>query len=288
MFDLRLVNKSGNTMPAIRNQYMTLTSVEELHGVDNEFATSTSPYFDGDYVDHIRTSPRTISLTYALRPPIADSLKYFNSMVKSKQNATLIETREDGTEISIEGIVTVPPYTRWSDNTSVQVQLYCSKPYWRDLNTIVQDISAVFDLHEFQLDNGGLAFPEEGVEFGEYDSSMKKGFINNGDIEVGMTIEIVALGTVVNPKISLVGSSDFIGVNTTLNQGDFIIINTERGNKSVQRNGDDNKLVEVYDEVVYSGEDWLQLPTGYNELSVTAENENSNMYFNIYYKQGWQ
>ena len=112
---------------------------------------------------------------------------------------------------------------------------------------------------------------------------MKKGFINNGDIEIGMTIEIVALGTVVFPKIALIGTTDFIGVKTTLVQGDNIVINTERGNKSVKKNG-----VEIYDEVVYSGEDWLQLPTGYNELSVTADSGSGNMYFNIYYKQGWQ
>ena len=291
MIDLKFVNSKGDIMPAVQNQYMTLIDAEELHGVDNEFASSTSPYFDGDYVDHVRTNPRNITLTYALKTPIEESLKYFNSLVKSKQKATLIEIREDGSEISIEGLITVPPYTRWVESTSIQIQLYCSKPYWSDLETIIEDIGLVLDMHYFPFEDvtalqnldGGLAFPEEGIPFGEIDTNMTKGFTNNGDVSVGMTIEIVALGEVENPRISLVGSTDYITVNTKLNSGDFIIINTEKGNKSIQKNG-----VEVYDEIEYGGDDWLQLPTGYSELTITATSGSGNMYFNVYYKQGWQ
>lgn len=293
MIELEFINAKDISMNAIYNPYMTLTAVDQLHGVDNEYSTSTSPYFDGDYVNHTRTSPRTITLTYALKTPIEESLNYFNSIVKSKQKATLIETKEDGNQIKIEGIVTVPPYTRWSDTCSIQIQMYCSKPYWKDLQAIVEDISNVINLHYFPFENaealqnldGGLAFPESGITFGVYDIDATKGFTNNGTKEVGMIIEIVALNTVTNPRISKVNSdeNEFIGVNMTLEAGDWIRINTNRGEKSVT-----NADGEIYNEVVYSGDDWLQLDTGYNELSITSKEGTGNMYFTIYFNQEWQ
>lgn len=298
MIQLEFINAKGISMNAINNEYMTLTDVNNLHGVDIEMSSSTSPYFDGDQIDHMRVNPRSIALTYHLKTPIEDSLNYFNSIVKSKQKAKLIETKEDGTEISIEGIVTVPPYTRWSDNTTIQIQLYCSKPYWEDLKTIIEDIATVIDLHYFPFENeeallnndGGLAFPEEGIPFGEIDTNTTKVFYNNGDEAVGMVIEIMALGYIKNPRISKVSTTDdeFVGVNTEMQAGDWIRINTNKGEKSViNANG------EMYDEVIYSGNDWLQLDTGYNELSITAKDENDNdinhgMYFTIHYKQKWQ
>lgn len=293
MIQLEFINSKEASMNAIHNPYMTLTAVDQLHGVDNEFSTSTSPYFDGDYVNHTRTSPRTITLTYSLKTPIEDSLNYFNSIVKSKQKATLIETKEDGTQIKIEGIVTVPPYSRWSDTCAIQIQMYCSKPYWRDLQAIIEDISNVINLHYFPYESeekliandGGLAFPESGIAFGVYDLDATKGFTNNGTKPVGMIIEIVALSQVTNPRISKVNSDDneFIGVNMTLQTGDWIRINTNKGEKSVT-----NADGEIYNEVIYSGDDWLQLDTGYNELSITSEEGTGNMYFTIYFNQEWQ
>lgn len=293
MIGLEFINAKNISMNAIHNTFMTLTGVDQLHGVDNEYSTSTSPYFDGDYVNHTRTSPRTITLTYSLTPPIEDSLKYFNSIVMSKQKATLVETREDGSQIKIEGVITVPPYTRWSDKCSIQIQMYCSKPYWKDMQTITEDISNIINMHYFPFENaekleqldGGLAFTENGIVFGVYDVDAKKGFTNNGTKPVGMIIEIYALNTVTNPRISKVNTEDneFIGVNMVLQAGDWVRINTNKGEKSVSNAGG-----EIYNEVVYSGNDWLQLDTGYNELSITSDEGTSNMYFTIYFNQEWQ
>ena len=298
MIQLEFINAKGLSMNAIYNEYMTITDCEGLHGVDVEMSSSTSPYFDGDQVDHMRVSPRNITLTYHLHTPIEQSLKYFNSIVKSKQKATLIETKEDGTKISIEGIVTLPPYTRLSDATAVQIQLYCSQPYWQDLNTIIEDIANVINLHYFPFDNevalsnldGGLAFPEDGVAFGEYDEEGAKVFYNNGDEAVGMVIEIMALQTIVNPRISKVSTDEdeYIGAEITLNSGEWVRINTNKGEKHIE---DGNG--ELFNEVVYSGNDWLQLDPGYNELSISAKNEDgetitNGMYFTVRYKQKWQ
>lgn len=294
MIDLQFINAAGNAMNAIHNEYMTLVAVDGLHGVDNEMSSSTSPYFDGDYVDHIRTNPRSITLTYRLNTPIPDALKFFNGLVKSKQKATLVETQEDGKKIKIEGIVTVPPYTRWSDSVAVQIQLYCSKPYWKDAEYLVEELSNIIDEHYFPYEtaekllanDGGLAFPEEGVVFGNIDTNRVRQVINDGDISVGVKINIVALGKATNPIINNITTGDWIKINVTLNSGDWIEINTERGEKEIISNREDV----TWDSVTYNGNDWLQVATGYNELSGTTdeENEDDNIYFTVLMLRGWQ
>lgn len=291
MIELKFINARNVEMDAIHNKYMTITAIDSLHGVDNEFSSSTSPYFDGDVVDHIRTNPRTIVLTYALKTPIEDSLNYFNSIVKSKQKATLIETREDGSKISIEGIVTVPPYTRVSEKVAVQIQLYCSDPYWEDVLTMITDISVVIDSHCFPFDNeekllandGGIAFPESGIPFGELDTNSTKMVTNEGDVATGVIIQIVALDKATNPRITR-DNYNWIGVNVTMAAGDWIEICTIRGNKYIKSNRTDVNL----GNIIYSGNDWLQLETGDNELFARSEEGNQTIYFSIYHKRKWQ
>lgn len=307
MIELKFINARNVEMDAIHNDYMTITAIDSLHGVDNEFSSSTSPYIDGDVVNHIRTNPRTIVLTYALktsnirgkRTSIEDSLNYFNSMVKSKQKATLIETKDDGSKIEIQGIVTVPPYTRLSEQVSVQIQLYCPDPYWKDALTIVTDISTSLDMHYFPFDNeedllaneGGLAFPEEGIPFGELDINSRKIITNEGDVATGMVIEIIALDTVINPRITR-DSYNWIEVKTTMNANDNIRISTVRGDKYIT--SDTIKDIGIAN-IVYSGNDWLQIETGDNEFYGIArdplnpsETKNNAIYFSIYYKRKWQ
>lgn len=296
MLQLEFINAKGLSMNALRNKYMTITACDGLHGVDIEMSSSTSPYFDGDQVDHMRVNPRSITLTYHLHTPIAESLNYFNSIVKSKQKAKLIETRDDGTQIEIEGIITVPSYTRLSEATSVQIQLYCSQPYWEDAEIIIEDISTVINMFYFPFENeeklanldGGLAFLEEGIPVGLIDVDTTKVIENNGDEAVGMIIEIEALQQLKMPTLSNVNSNDFIAVNTTMNANDWIRINTRKGEKSVIKNGE-----EMFDEVMYGGDDWLQLDPGINELTITAQDMDGNpitsgLYFTIHYRQKWQ
>lgn len=297
MIGLTFINKAKQEMNAIVNNYMVLTDIEALHGVDNEFSSSTSPYVDGDVINHIHTSPRVISLTYALRTPITDSISYFNSIVKSKQRARLIETKEDGSEIEIEGIVTVPPYSRWSDQVSVQIQLYCSDPYWKDVQQVVTDISSTINMHYFPFEteekllanDGGISFLDDGVVFGEIDTNTTKNIVNAGDVDTGFKVQIVCVGkTATNPTISNVTTNEWLEINTPvpLQAGDYIEISTVRGNKYVKPSP--NRPDITIANIVYSGNDWLQLATGDNELRARSKEGGNSVYFSVFYQRRWQ
>ena len=94
-----------------------------------------------------------------------------------------------------------------------------------------------------------------------------------------MIITIIALANVVNPTIYKADGS-FIGVNDNMVVGDEIIINTNRGEKSIMKNGT-NILSKIK-----PGSSFLQLDTGDNELTIDSDgNTEGNVYFMLAFKR---
>ena len=169
---------------------------------------------------------------------------------------------------------------RFTSIATMQISLYCSQPYWEDVDYLVQDISEVIDLHYFtDYPDDMLYFPEEGIPFGEYDTNRTKVLENTGDVDVGLEIHIIALGNVENPVIYN-ADGEFIGINDTLSSGEEIIITTEKGNKTITKNGA-NIISKIMREST-----WLQLRTGENEFTIDSKDgTEGNMYFTVTYKR---
>ena len=124
-------------------------------------------------------------------------------------------------------------------------------------------------------------------DLGEFDFYRLKYFTNNGDIDVGMEIEIIAFDTVTNPVLTDV-YGEFFGVGhgtgskkVTMQAGDIIRINTNKGKKSVVLNGTTNLLDKVKPQST-----WLILRSGDNQFSIASDDESkTNMSFNLVFNQ---
>ena len=198
--ELILTNKNGQSLDLLRNKNrFILKSAEALHGIDTEILESKGAYTDGSSIDDVKALPRGIELTFKLIGNIKASIDYFTNVVKSKQYVSLVE-KENGREITIKGIATIPPYTRMAQSCEIVLSIYCPQPYWEDINNIVGVIAEKIDLLYFP--EMGLHFTETGRPFGTIDTTLEKTFNNNGDVKVGMLISIIALGEVTNPRIS--------------------------------------------------------------------------------------
>lgn len=288
--ELIFENKNGQRLDLLNNRkYFALTAAEGLHGVEVDFAETESPYTDGANVDNARALPRGIALKFALRGDIAASLDIFHAVVKSKQVGKLIK-REGERETKIEGRVTVPPYTRLSDAVAVELQLYCGQPYWEDVQELVGTISEIVDLLYFP--EAGRGFPVEGVPFGALNIERTQTITNDGDTSVGLTIVINALGEVINPRIACSSGEQngfYMKLNTTLNDGDEVIISTHKSAKQITINGLAYKNgVPILSLLEYVGSDWLQLETGANVFNITTDNDGANVYFYIYFSRRWE
>ena len=245
-------------------------------------------------IESVKALPRGIELTFTLRGNIKASIEYFTSIVKSKQMVTLREV-DGARDISIKGIATVPPYSRMLSMCKITLTIYCGQPYWEDTAYIVETISEYIDMLCFPQDgqhfiDNGKPFPYNGRPFGAIDTDLKKTFTNTSDTTVGMRISIVALGEVVNPRISCDTGEQvgwYMQLNVTLKENDEVEINTVKGERYIRINGEDTYNGEpIFNRLEWQGDDWLQIETGANTFSITTEGgaTNSNLYFDLIYK----
>lgn len=288
--ELIFENKNGQRLDLLNSRkYFALIAAEGLHGVDVDFAETESPYTDGSTVDNARALPRGIALKFALCGDVAAGLDLFHAVVKSKQLGTLIK-REGERETKIQGRVTVPIYSRISDRVEVELQLYCGQPYWEDVQELVGTISEIVDLLYFPEE--GRGFPEAGVPFGVINTEKIQTITNDGDTSVGITIVINALGEVITPRIACSSGEQngyYMQLNTTLKDGDEVIISTHKSAKSITINGSAYiNGVPILSLLEYVGEDWLQLETGENVFNITTDNDGANVYFYIYFSRRWE
>lgn len=285
---LTLINKNNQILDLLNNRdKFILSGAEGLHGIETAIAESESPYTDGTTAESVKALPRGIELTFTLRGNIQTSIDYITSIVKSKQFVTLREINGER-DITIKGIVTIPPYSRMLQTCKLTITIYCPQPYWEDINYFVETITEFIDMLCFPAE--GQYFTETGRPFGLIDTDLTKSFVNTSDNAVGMLISMLALGKVVNPRISCsTGNQNgwYMQLNLTLQADDELEINTVKGDKYITINGQDTYNGEpIINYLEWQGEEWLQVETGENTFSVTTESgaTNSNVHFSLIYK----
>lgn len=274
------ISAKGAAMPLLNSQYFTLTSIDGFTTVQSSLASVVVPFVDGDTITNIQAQPRSVVLYLRLKEAagIEAAKRYIFQYVKAKLNGTL-QLQQDGRDIQLSGVVEAIDLPRFGQGCTMAITLHCSQPYWQDVDFVVAEISQIIDLHYFPIPEDGLAFPIEGVPFGMYDDDLTQELTNEGDVETGLLITIIALGNVTNPRIYNTQTGEFIGVTDTLQGNDAVVISTIKGQKTITKNG-----VNIIDKIT-RGSTFLQLETGTNEFTIQADSGINNLYFTLTYKQ---
>lgn len=284
MLKLEYITEKGAVLPLTNNSKFKLSNVDGITLAEVDISSTTVSGMDGDFVTEKTTQPRSIVLDISIETADVETVKrYIMQYIKPKQTATLRMTQNDRVT-QIKGIVESIEMPRFSNAVTMQVSLYCSQPYWEDVENTITEIAEVIDKHYFTDDPGDMLafdlFTNNGyIVFGEYDAKRTKTIINDGDVSVGMYIHIIALGGVTNPVLYK-SNGEYIGADVTMETNDEIIINTSKGEKSITMNGE-NILSKLK-----RGSTWIQLDTGDDDYTIDSEDgTESNMYFNIIYKR---
>lgn len=281
MFTLDFISARGSLMPLVNNEYFNLAGVDGLTSTNVSVASSAIPAMDGDSINNVQAQPRPIVLYLEAKSGknVEEVKRYVTSYVKPKLPGTL-RWNYNGREIEIAGIVQAMEMPRFSQKCVMQITLYCSEPYWADLNYLYTELSNIVGMHYFPLDMGGLYFPPEGVPFGVYERNHIKEYVNEGDVASGMIITITAMTVATNPVLRNMHTGQFIGINDILVSGDEVIISTYKGRKTITKNG-----ANIIDKIM-PGSTFLQLEVGSNEFMVDSDDEDlANMYFTLTYKR---
>lgn len=274
------VSAKGASMPLLNNQYFTLTEIDGFTTVWSTLSSVVVPFVDGDTVTNVQATPRSVVLYLRLRESagIETAKRYVLQYVKPKLTGK-IHLEQDGRNVELDGIVEAIDLPRFELGCTMAITMHCSMPYWQDVDYAVAEISEIINLHYFPIPQNGLAFPADGIPFGVYDDDLTQTVQNRGDVEAGMIIQIIATGTVVNPRIIDSETGEYIGVNDTLQGNDEITICTLKGQKSISKNG-----ANVIDKIL-EGSTFMQIPTGDTEYTIGADSGIDNLYFTLSFKQ---
>ncbi len=289
--DLFFENNNGERLDLMLNDWFYLVDQDGQTQANTNISALTIGDIDGDIVTNVTTQPRTIILTLRIKPTVnvENAKREILKIIKLKQRGMLIWTQNDRT-LYICGIVESIDMPRWNNAVSMQISLHCSIPFWADVEETIQQINEAIGLHYFtahdDYSSPMLFFPEDGIALGEYDTTRSRTFYNDGDVAVGMEIEIMALSDVTNPIIYDDANGTFFGVGSgtkqvDLHAGDFIHINTNRGQLSVTKNGTTNLI-----NYIVPRSTWLQLQTGSNTFRIdSADQATDNMTFFLSYRR---
>lgn len=271
----------GDTLDLANNENFILTDVDGLTKANVALSTSSVALIDGDTITNTRTQARQMQI-YLLIPAnenIEAVKRQIFQVIKPKQTGWLYfsyQGRNLAIQATIEAI-TLPRFSANSQNGSImQISVYCASPYWRDAQTIVDEITQVTALHHFEL----VITESNPIVFGYYNAEIAREIINDSDAAVGVEINVIATGDISNPKIERADGT-FFGVNLPMEAGDELKIVTEKGNKSVTLNGE-NVLADIM-----PGSTWFQLEVGSNYFVITESGGSSDMFFTINYKRAF-
>lgn len=286
--ELNFYNSNGDVLQLTNNKYFHLVNMDGQTSATADISALVIGGVDGDTVNNVQAQPRTITLDFRIKTgvDVEEAKRAILAVVKLKKNGVLKWT-QNSREVQITGIVESVDMPRWSNTVAMQISLHCEQPFWEDVQNAIQEISEAINLHYFTgYLNDMLYFPVDGIPFGEYDLSRTRTFVNDGDVAVGMDIQITAFGTVTNPIIYN-AAGEFFGIGhgtgskqVVMSSGDVITISTHKGKKNVKLNG--TSIISK----VKPQSTWLQLEAGANTFSINSnEAATDNMTFTLAFKQ---
>ena len=243
---------------------------------------------DGGLFNSARLQPRNIVLTlgFLMKQTIEDvrqsSYKYFP--IKRGVNLR-IET--DNRTLEIDGYVESNEPNIFSENEDTDISIICPNPYFYssgDGNTTV--FSGIEPMFKFPFSNESLT--EKLIMMGSIENKSEQNIIYEGDVEIGITITIHAVGSASGITIYNINTREQMSINSTkleqltgsdIVNGDDIIISTVQGSKSITltREGATTNILNCLDK----NSDWFVLSKGDNIFAYTAEEGAQNLQFKV-------
>ena len=263
MYNLSITNNLGETLKLTHNSSYTIINIEGLTPPKASINTSFFAGGDGAGFNSARMDTRNIVLTIAPEIPVERNRINLYRFFQVKRRVTIAYS--NGTRnVVIDGYVESVEGNLFSSRQSIDISIICLQPYFKDAMTIISDLSRILSNFEFPFD-----ITEEGTEISIFDPIYAVNVKNNGDAPNGVTITLFANGEVVNPIIYNVNTRDEFALNFTMQKGDLITIDTNRGYKSVilTRLGINTNLINK----VKKFSTWFTIDVGENLFTYDAD-----------------
>lgn len=281
--ELKYINSRGETLEfGITSVFHCNVSkdVTGIAGIDNTIYSTNSMGQHGDTYIGQRYEARDIVIVGNINTTDKDRVlelrRRAEKILNAELDAKLIYTYKDFVRVIDCKVDGIPVFKNGEVFTQFTIPIKCCNPFWREETEAKKDIAAWVSFWEFDFE-----IPEEGIELGYRAPSVIVNVYNEGDVRSGMRVEFRAIGTVVNPILFNVNTREYVKINTTMEAGDIITVNTEYGQKGITLVRDGKEI--DYFRYMDVNSTFMQLDIGDNVFRYGADGDSTTLEVTIYY-----
>jgi len=269
MYILKVENRNGAVLRLSQNEskYQIL-KIDGLTPPDADITSSTLANMHGEKFKSSKIGVRNVVINLRLQGNVEENRIALYDFFDNGEEVK-IYYQNGMRNVFIDGYCEKVDSDFFSKDEEMQISIVCLSPFWKNINTTRIDISQVFDNFEFPF-----AIEKEGISFSDYFENREVNIINSGEVETGVKITLTtSTNNIVNPVIYNVHTREFLKLNTNIDIGDKIIINTNKGEKSITKISNGIPVNEI--NSLGNDSTWLQLSKGSNLFTYQSE-ENQN------------
>lgn len=278
MFTIKIENVRNNVITLTQNEsYYQVVNVEGLNPPKAIINASNVAGIDGSKFNSSKLEERNIVIYIRLNGNVEANRNYLYSFFPTKEWCKFYY-KNGLRDVFIEGYVESCEVSLFTNDEVMQVSILCPNPYFQNVNEIVDDISKALSAFKFPFAiNLNNPVPFSTLEMGRVTN-----VLNDSSAERGMMIEIEALGNVNKIRIVNVGTGDWFTVRHAFVANDKIVINTNKGEKSIKliRQGVGSNIFTS----IQKGSTFFQLDVGNNSFSYLADDGTSDDAVHIEFK----
>lgn len=269
MYSLTVENTKGEQMNLTQNPDYTIINIDGLHPPDAIINTMERAGHDGSLFNSAKVDNRQIILDIAINKNACVNRNNLYRFFQSARPVRLIYNNELR-GVYIDGYVQNAPIAFFEQKQTIQITIICPDPFWHSTVNIEGMTDGMEALFEFPF-----SIPEGGIPFSEYYGGNAAHIWNPGTVESGIIMEIRATGAATNPRIYHQNTDTYFRVNTTLQSGDVLTIDTRPDHKKIQRvrSGATTNLIASRD----LNSTWLIMDPGENVYILSAASGVGNL-----------
>lgn len=263
MYTLIAENKYGEQLEITNNPRYVITDIDGLYPPEGVINTTQVANMDGSVFNSSHINDRVITITMAINGPAEANRLLLYRYFKTKYPVRFYY-KNGVRDVYIDGYVSKFSVEYFEKKQTAQIEISCPMTLFRAVKESVTEFANIENMFVFPF-----AIEVAGIPFSEIALGEQKTIINGGDVETGVIIKLNALGTVLNPKIYNVDTSDRMTLSVEMQAGDEITINTRKKEKSITllRDGVQTNIVGKLD----ARSTWFNLIPGDNIFTYEAD-----------------
>lgn len=235
MFECKIENTKYNILTLTQNESdFQIYDIQGLNPPKAQINVSKVAGIDGSKFNSSKLEERNIVIYIKLNGDVERNRIYLYTFFPTKEWCKFYY-KTGCRDVYIEGYVETVEVTSFTNNEVMQVSILCPAPYFKGAAEIVDDISKSLPKFKFPF----YINENAPIPFSTLDSSRVTDVYNNSETESGVIVEVDIRGAVNSLQIKNTQTGETISLIYTFIKNDKIIINTNKGEKSIKlvRNG---------------------------------------------------